>query len=179
MFFSKLAIALLLTASSSSPEAGNSLFVKVNATGATCTQLKPCGSIQDAVDQAESGDTIFIGRGKFEENVLIETPGISLVGARRGRTVVVSAGGREGAVGNAGNPLDAIFEVKAPDVSLRHLSLLHPEGDAVKRDAGVFAWKGSDGLEVRNCVVQRLRNERIDEPTSPGSRGCFCLALAR
>lgn len=37
-----------------------------------CTQAAPCSSIQHAVNVAVSGDTISIGKGKFQECVIIE-----------------------------------------------------------------------------------------------------------
>lgn len=153
----------------------SSLYVQEGATGTLCSRQDPCGEIQRAVDLAESGDTVRIGRGTFVENIWVQTPDIRLIGARRGRSEIISAGGRPGAVGNANNPLDAIIEVNASDLVIRRLTLTHPSGNATKRDAAVFAWPGSDGIEVTQSVIRRLRDQRVDEPTSPGSRGVFIL----
>lgn len=165
----------LVSSASATIGAGTRLFVETDGFGAGCTSHQPCGSIQTAVDVASAGDTIRIGRGEFYENVFVETSGLTFRGAGDDKTTIVSAGGRDGAVGNAGNPLDAIFEVRAPDLTITGLRLVHPSGDAVKRDAAVFAWPGSDGLLVERNHIERLRDSRTDEPTTPGSRGVFIL----
>lgn len=151
------------------------LYVEKDASGSECSEDDPCGLIQDAVNMASPGDTILIGRGQFVENILVETADLTFSGTHKNQSVIVAAGGRPGAVGNAGNPLDAIFEVKAPGVTITNLTLIHPPGLATKRDAAVFAWSGSDGLVVKNNTIKRLRDARIDEPTVPGSRGVFIL----
>jgi parallel beta-helix repeat protein len=143
--------------------------------GVTCTQFDPCPTVQQAVDLSVYGDEIKIHAGTYSENIFIETAGITLRGTSRANTILVAAGGREGAVGNANNPLNAVIEIRAPNVTLTKLAIIVPAGKATKRDAGVFAWPGSDNLSLTHCRVERLRDLRIDEPTAPGSRGIFVL----
>ncbi len=174
-----LSICLLAIASAEPASAASSgeatRHVEVGGQGTSCTQHEPCGSIQRAVDVASAGETIWIGFGTYTENVLVETAGLTFDGRSRHRTTIVSEGGRDGAVGNAGNPLDAVFEIAAPEVTITNLTLTHPPGQAAKRDAAVFAWPGSDGLVVHRNVIKRQRDTQIDEPTVPGSRGVFIL----
>lgn len=149
------------------------LYVEQSAQGTSCIITNPCGSIQQAVEVASEGDTIFIAAGVYKENVFIQTANITLRGEFKLNTIIEAGGGREGATGNAGNPLDAVIEVRAANVSIFELSLIHPVGKAVKREAAIFAWMGSQGLHVKDCIIERKRNKRIDEPTTPGSRGIF------
>lgn len=155
--------------------AGN-LYVEQGGEGITCTVKSPCGVIQEAVNLAVEGDLILIGSGIYIENVFIQTSNITLKGKSKTSTVIQTAGGREGALGNAGNPLDAIIEVRAANVAISDLSIIHPRGHAVKREAAIYAWKGSPGLQVKNCIIDRKRINRTDEPTIPGSRGVFIFA---
>lgn len=152
------------------------LYVEQGAIGITCSAEFPCGVIQDAVNMAVEGDLILIGSGIYIENVFVQTSNITLKGKSRTSTVIQTAGGREGALGNAGNPLDAIIEVRAANVAISDLSLIHPRGHAVAREAAIYAWKGSPGLQVKNCIIDRKRINRTDEPTIPGSRGVFIFS---
>ena len=155
--------------------AGN-LYVEQGGVGLICSNVDPCGGIQEAVDLAVTGDTIRIGSGVYVENIFIETSNISLKGESRNSTTIEAAGGRYGAMGNAGNPLDAVIEVRAANVAISSLALVHPKGHATVREAAVFAWKGSPGLQVTDCIIERKRINRTDEPTIPGSRGVFIFA---
>ncbi len=149
------------------------LYVKKHSGGEMCSHSHPCGNIQKAIDLADEGDTIIIDKGRYSENLFIETSGITLVGRNKRKTLITTAGGREGATGNAGNPLDAIIEVRAADVTITNLTITHLRGNAIKREAAIFAWKGSPRLTVTDNIIARKRNMRTDEPTTPGSRGVF------
>ncbi|MFV2057149.1 MAG: nitrous oxide reductase family maturation protein NosD [Thiohalomonadales bacterium] len=171
----KIMVALFFLFYQGSLIAGN-LYVEQGGTGANCSEQDPCGVIQEAVEQTVAGDTILVGAGVYVENVFIQTPNITLRGVSRNHTIIETAGGRDGALGNAGNPLDAIIEVRAANVIITKLTLVHPRGHARIREAAIFAWKGSPGLQVTNCKIERKRINRIDEPTIPGSRGVFIFA---
>ncbi|MDH5650159.1 MAG: hypothetical protein OEY67_10960, partial [Gammaproteobacteria bacterium] len=150
-------IGVVLVLFQVSAHAGN-LHVAQGGVGLACTDVDPCGSVQLAVDQAVEGDVVAIAPGVYRENILVQTAGITLLGESANNTIIQTKGGREGAVGNAGNPLDAIVEVQAANISLINLTLMHPRGNAVKREAAVFAWKGAPGLHIKNCIIERQRN---------------------
>lgn len=58
------------------------------ARGPSTVVVHPGESIQAAVDRAESGDTIRLAAGTFEEAVCIEHKGLEIVGAGAGRTTI-------------------------------------------------------------------------------------------
>ncbi len=175
LFLATVLAATTFAQTASAGSASTTLHVAEDGQGTSCTRANPCGSIQHAVDIASPGNTIRIGRGQFAENILVETANLTFRGVSRSQSTIISAGGRAGATGNAGNPLDAVFEISAPNVTISHLTLVHPDGQATKRDAAVFAWAGSDGLVVQHSHIERQRDARTDEPTVPGSRGVFIL----
>ncbi|MFT5084318.1 MAG: hypothetical protein ACI9Y1_002372 [Lentisphaeria bacterium] len=152
------------------------LFVDPSGNDSPCSYNRPCSSIQSAIDIAGSGDIININAGRYKENLFIQTAGITLQGENKRRVLITSAGGRDGATGNAGNPLDAIIEVRAGDISIFDLTLFHPRGRATKREAAIFSWQESPRLHVRDTIISRRRNKRVDEPTIPGSRGIFIFS---
>ncbi|MFT7561648.1 MAG: hypothetical protein ACI93R_003577 [Flavobacteriales bacterium] len=169
-------VAIIIALSIQLNVVAGELFVNKKGDGDICSYNDPCRSIQTAIDKAVDGDIIVIARGKYHENLFIQTPGITLQGKNKRRTIITTAGGREGALGNAGNPLDAIIEVRASNVAIRNLTIGHPVGVAIKREAAIFAWKGSPNLHVVNSIIARKRTARTDEPTVPGSRGIFIFA---
>ena len=52
-------------------------------------QLKPGDDLQKAFDQAPENAVIFLGEGIYRQKVVIRTPGITLVGAGKSKTVIV------------------------------------------------------------------------------------------
>nr|MCP3863808.1 pectin esterase [Aestuariibacter sp.]MCP4375716.1 pectin esterase [bacterium]MCP4946399.1 pectin esterase [Aestuariibacter sp.] len=87
-------------------------------------------SIQAAIDAAPGGQpwTIFIGPGVFEERVIINKPGIRLVGSGKRNTTIAYAryAGEPVAPGSEetwGTFRTAVVEVLAPDVSLFDLTI--------------------------------------------------------
>src|SRR3954453_14075049 len=74
-----VAVGLMVTAM----PAGTAL-----ATGSSTVEVQPGESIQAAVDQARSGDTIRIAAGDYREAVCIEGKGLNIVGAGVGKTTI-------------------------------------------------------------------------------------------
>lgn len=156
--------------------AAGELFVSPAGVGLSCTQPDPCPSIQMAVDLAASGDRIHVAAGTYAENVTLGTPatpnakpGITITGAGRDKTVVVSAGG----VGQrpAGVPADIIFDIWSANVTVEKLAMLHPSGEPTKRDIGVFVGPPGVNATVRDSEIARERTGDNLEPWQPGSRG--------
>ncbi|TPV59038.1 pectin esterase [Aestuariibacter sp. GS-14] len=91
-------------------------------------------SVQAAVDAAPNAQnwTIFIGPGVFEERVIINKPGIRLVGSGKRETKIaytryagepVTPGSTSGSEETWGTFRTAVVEVLAPDVSLFDLTI--------------------------------------------------------
>lgn len=152
------------------------LFVSPGGVGLSCTQPDPCASIQLAVDLALPGDRIHVAAGTYIENVTVGSPAnpntkpdITITGAGRDKTVVVSAGG----LGQrpAGVPADIIFDIWSANVTVEKLAMLHPSGAPTKRDIGVFVGPPGVDTSVRDCEIARERTGDNLEPWQPGSRG--------
>lgn len=155
-------------------KAHHTYYVTADGLGDSCTAHHPCGSIQQAVDLASPGDRIIIGAGLFFENITIPAgkDGLTLRGAGREETVIQSAGGdlvpKEAP---AGVPADIILDIFSAGVTVKDLTLRHPEGEPTKRDIGVFVRPPAVHTTLKGLVVERLRTGRNLEPTAPGSRG--------
>lgn len=147
--------------------------VTVDGTGETCTAEAPCGSVQTAIEQAQSGARIEVGPGTYVENITIAggKDGLTLAGSGPG-TVIESAGGDAPAKeAPEGVPVDIVIDILAPNVTIENLTVRHPAAVPTKRDVGVFVKPPASGTTLRNLVVERLRTGDELEPTAPGSRG--------
>lgn len=163
----------------SSANAAN-LFVSTDGTGMSCVKEEPCASIQMAVDQAQPGDNIHVGKGTYVENVHLGSPttpnthpGITISGEGRDETLVVSAG--ISSQRPAGVLADIVFDVWSADVTIEKLSIKHPVGEPLGRDIGVFVSPHGKNVTVRKCNIIRNRTGLNLEPTAPGSRGVLVL----
>ena len=128
----------------------------------------PGQSIQAAVDQAVSGDTIRIEAGTYQEAVCVQGKGLNVLGAGRDRTTITwpDWGGSTAMPEVASNPCWDAQELSdyeddpttlADDVS--GLFFLYPDSPVTVRDIGtrnhpahgIAAW-GADGFAVENTV---------------------------
>ncbi|MEX5720788.1 right-handed parallel beta-helix repeat-containing protein [Geodermatophilus maliterrae] len=137
----------------------------VAAAGGHTLQVGPgeeYGSIQDAVDDAASGDTIEIAPGTYTEAVCIEAKGLTIIGSGRDETIIDWPLDEAPAVEAAAcwteqervDPADQTPGDVSDNVS--GLFFLDPDGpvsvtDLQTRDHpahGIAAW-GADGFDVR------------------------------
>jgi len=172
----RVLLSLILFTSVTSCYAAN-LYVQQDATGSSCTQSSPCGSIQDAVNAANIDDNIFVAKGLYSENVTIPAGknGISIIGSGAVGTIVQSAGGTPSKEAPAGVAVDIIMDVFSPRVTIAGVTLLHPATVATKRDLGVFVRPPAIDVTLRNLRIERQRTGSNLEPTMPGSRGVLVL----
>ena len=133
-----------------------------------------------AVDNAAADDTIQVAAGTYVENVHLGSPaapmthpGITIRGAGKNNTFVVSAG--ISSQRPAGVLADIVFDIWSSDVTLEKLSIQHPEGPALGRDIGVFVSPHGNNVTIRKCDISRHRTGSLLEPTAPGSRGVMVL----
>jgi parallel beta-helix repeat protein len=92
--------------------------------------------IQDAVDVAHEGDTVFVASGRYYENVRISTSGLTLIGENSNATVI-----------DAKQLHDAIL-VTADDVTIDNFTLQH-SGDWY----GGLTLLSSTGSRINNLVI--------------------------
>jgi len=159
-------------------QAAGTLFVAAGGTGTACTAPDPCGRIQQAVDLAAAGDHIRVRPGTYVENVTIPAgkDGVTLSGSGHGSTVVQSAGGDlVPKFAPAGVPADIVLDIFATEVTVRRLTIRHPEGTPTKRDIGVFVRPSALDARLEKLQFERARTGGALEPTAPGSRGLFVV----
>lgn len=98
-------------------------------------------SVQQAVDAAEPGETIYL-RGRFDERVTVDTPNVTLVAVERDGAVIDGDG--EGRV----------VEITADDVTLEGVWIRNAGSDRQDRDSGVL-------INGSNATLSSLRLTEI------------------
>lgn len=131
------------------------------------------GSIQQAIDAANPGDTINIAKGRYVENITIpgSKTGLTIMGQGSNKTLIISEGGNL-------NPkfaprdvaADIIIDIFAAGVTISNVGIQHPVGGTEKRDIGVFFRPPAVNGRLSRSEVERNRTGNL-EPTKPGSRG--------
>ena len=142
--------------------------------------VNPGQSIQGAINFASPGDTIVLGEGTFVENITIPNSktGLSIVGQGSDDTTIVSDGGDVNPKNAPATvPADIIIDIFAANVTISDLSVVHPEGETLKRDIGIFFRPPAVNGMVSNCEIERERTGFL-EPTRPGSRGNTTIVKA-
>src|SRR5690242_4325900 len=98
------------------------------------------GELQDAVAHARRGDVLHLVAGAYSGNVTIDTAGITLEG-EPGALIDGAGQGRT-------------IWVRAPDVTLRHLTIVHSGIDLPAMDAGVFLDKPAARARIEDNVFR-------------------------
>ena len=89
-------------------------------------------TIQSAIDAAKNGDTILVGEGTYNENLRIQTNGISIIGKNKENTIL------EGGNSSSGIRIDMVNNVVLSGFTIRN------SGAGGKQDAGITIFKGND-----------------------------------
>jgi hypothetical protein len=144
------AFVVSLSILGAAPEAASADFVRVSPTGVDAgndchfhpPEWTPCATIQHAVDEAEGFDWVDIDAGLYEEEVVVDKPGLTLIGpggpSRLGEPQAVIDGGSGTAV-----------SLEAKGISLRQLSIVAGATGTPVRAAGVDI----DGLRVQEDII--------------------------
>jgi len=89
-------------------------------------------TIQSAIDASKNGDTIKVGEGTYNENPLIKTNGISIIGMNKEKTII------EGGKASSGIRIDEANNVILSGFTIRN------SGGGGKEDAGITIYRGND-----------------------------------
>ena len=122
-----VALVLLLTMTPSIASAATSRVVP-----------GPGTPIQDAINTASDGDVVFIGRGEYNENVIVNKS-ISIKGAGAETTIVTGKNG------------NTAFTVKASNVSISGLTI---KGADNVWQSGILV-SGADNVRIANNIIER------------------------
>lgn len=98
------------------------------------------GGLADALSRATPGDTLHLLAGTHQGGVTIDIPHLTLVG-------------EPGAIVDGGLQARAVW-VRAPDVTLRRLTIRHSGTSLFDMDAGVFLDKTADRAVVEDNVFE-------------------------
>ncbi|MFZ3169286.1 MAG: NosD domain-containing protein [Candidatus Methanoperedens sp.] len=118
------------------------LLITGSATAATLEvgQGKTYTTIQSAIDAAKTGDTILVDEGIYNENPLIKTNGISVMGKNREKTII------EGRKTSSGIRIDEVNNIVISGFTIKN------SGGGGQEDAGVAIYKGN-GNTVSNLII--------------------------
>jgi parallel beta-helix repeat protein len=97
-------------------------------------------TIQSAIDAAKNGDTILVGEGTYNENPLIKTNGISIIGKNKGQTII------EGGNTSSGIRIDGVNNVIISGFTIKN------SGGGGQEAAGVTIFNGQ-GNTVSNMNI--------------------------
>ncbi len=97
-------------------------------------------TIQAAIDAAKTGDTILVNEGLYNENPLIKTNGISIIGKSREKTII------EGKKTSSGIRIDEVNNVVISELTVRN------SGGGGADAAGITIYKGN-GNTVSNVIL--------------------------
>ena len=107
--------------------------------------------LDEALEEAEDGDTVFLKAGHYETQVDILYP--------------IHLDGEAGAVIDAGGEGSAVL-VRVPDVTLKNLTIKGYGQDLYARDAGVRVTDGADNVKLENLTISGpgfgIRGDRME-----------------
>lgn len=138
----------------------NSIYHAARITG-TSTYF---GTIQDAIDRADSEDSISVLSGEYTENIQINKS-ITLQGLQQGQDPTSSRPGDESIIN--GNTLSPIRIVQnTSDVTIDGFTLTIPNKSGSSNEAGVLISKGSENIVVQNNIFENITDGPGDDNTS-------------
>ena len=103
---------------------------------AAVTPVAEGESVAKALSQAVPGDTLHLAPGVFKGNLVIDRPGVAIEGAPG----AILDGGENGNV----------VTIKAPDATLRGLTIRHSGLTLIDKNSGVFVDKGAHRARIEN-----------------------------
>lgn len=136
-----------------------------------CTvQASPCATIQNAVDQATSGESVFVAAGTYAESPSVVTP-VRMLGAKAGQ----DARSRDTSTGET--IVTGTVLVRASGVIVDGFTVANPAGPAIHADnadvvgatvENVFVDGGTQGLFLERALSASVRRNLIQNVTGAG-----------
>ena len=109
-------------------------------------------NIQDAIDNASDGDTIFVYSGIYYENIVIDKS-INLIGENKNNTII-----------DGGNLKDVVKIWNVDKVNISGFAILN-SGD---NNAGVYIYRSADGIISNNFIVDNNYGVYVYKNASTG-----------
>ena len=130
-------------------------------------------NLQDVLDIAPPGTTIWLPAGVFRQKVVIRTPKITLIGAGRDRTVIVFDDNAH-RMDKVGRPLGTFrsftMAVTADDAALRGLTVMNDAGDPARNGQQAALSVCGDGLLMEDCALVSTQDTLFLGPLPPDLR---------
>ena len=119
-------------------------------------RINPHENLQDVLDIAPLGTVIRLPAGVMRQNIVIRTPGITLIGAGRDQTVLAFDRCAKD-MDNVGRPLGTFrsftLAVTAENVTLRALTVRNDAGDPARKGQQVALSVYGDGFVMEDCSL--------------------------
>ena len=119
-------------------------------------RINPHENLQDVLDIAPPGTVIRLPAGVMQQNIVIRTPGITLIGAGRDQTVLAFDRCAKD-MDNVGRPLGTFrsftLAVTAENVTLRALTVRNDAGDPARKGQQVALSVYGDGFVMEDCSL--------------------------
>jgi len=160
-------IGVLLQPGSSATIPNNNVYQTYNYTISHAASIlgldRYYGSIQDAVDIAETDDTVEVMAGSYNENVVI-SDSITLNGVQAGENPVIGRFGDESTID--GNFLSSVrIASGVTNVTVDGFTLTISSKDPFSNQAGVLIGSNTDNIDVINNIIENI----TDGSFGPGS----------
>jgi len=97
-------------------------------------------TIQSAMDAASTGDVISVGEGTYNENLVVRTNGILLIGKNKEKTII------------DGQKTGSVIRVEANNVVVSGFTLQN-NGGSGKEDAGITLYSANGNMVVNSILV--------------------------
>ena len=130
-------------------------------------------NLQDVLDVAPPGTVIRLPAGVFRQKAVVRTPGLTLIGAGRDRTVIVFDDCAR-LMDKVGRPLGTFrsftLAVAAENVTLHDLSVANDAGAPAQNGQQVALAVCGDGFVMENCGLASTQDTLFLGPLPPDLR---------
>ena len=136
-------------------------------------RINPYENLQDVLDVAPPGTVIRLPAGVMRQRTVIRTPGITLIGTGRDRTVLAFDQCAKD-MDNVGRPLGTFrsftLAVTAENVTLRALTVRNDAGDPAHKGQQVALSVYEDGFLMEDCALLSTQDTLFLGPLPPDLR---------